>query len=129
MPTFIQTIPETVKGASAYNGDGLFTRVKRTKGEILCHLDGQIIDHKEDFDLLSTQEWNALDDTLILLRDQPTSYYLINHSKTPNLTIDPKTYALVAKNDIPAGDELLLDYLENGFPQKYLMSDRCAYLR
>ena len=129
MPGYIQTISDTVEADSAYNNRGLFTTIGRRKGNVLCRLGGEILQHNDDLALLGSAEWNALDDERILLRRERTSYYLINHSTTPNLTIDPATFDLSAKVDIARGDELLLDYLENGFPQTYLNSERCAYLR
>lgn len=129
MSGFRQTIPDTAEGASSFNNRGLFTTIARAAGDVLCRLDGEVVAHDDDYDLLNTTEWNAIDDHRILLRRTPTSYFLINHSPTPNLTIDPHTHELRAKTAIEKDTELLLDYLENGFPQAYLRTDRCAYLR
>jgi hypothetical protein len=126
---FIQTISDTQKRASSHNGHGLFTTVERAQGSVLVRLGGEIVAHEDDFDLLSTTEWNALDNDTILLRRTRTSYYMINHSHAANLTINPLTHDLSAKVAIDAGSELLLNYLENGFPQAYLQTERCAYLR
>jgi hypothetical protein len=129
MSGFLRTMPNTAEGPSAFSNRGLFTTIARSRGDVLCRLDGVVIVHGNDFDLLDKTEWNALDDDRILLRRTPTSYYLINHSPAPNLTIDTRTHELRSAHDIPKDTELLLDYLENGFPQAYLTSDRCAYLR
>jgi hypothetical protein len=129
MSSFLQTIPNTVERPSSLNNRGLFTTVARARGALLCRLDGTVITHGDDLDLLNATEWNALDDDRILLREKRTSYFLINHSPTPNLMIDANTHELRSKTDIPKDYELSLDYLENGFPQAYLASDRCAYLR
>lgn len=129
MANILETIPDTMIGPSAHNENGLFTRVSRSRGDVLCHLQGEVVKHDNDNALLLATEWNALDDDTILLRRAQTSYYFINHSRLPNLTIDPITHALVAKTDIASGDELLLDYLENGFPQSYLQTESCSYLR
>lgn len=129
MPDFIQTVPDAVEGPSRHNNRGLFSVVARRKGEVLCRLGGEVVAHGDDLAMLAATEWNALDDDLILRRQAQTNYYLINHSARPNLTIDSATHELRAKADIARGEELLLDYLENGFPQSYLRSERCAYLR
>jgi hypothetical protein len=129
MDSFIQTIPNTVERKSTRNGNGLFTIVARQKGEVLCKLDGEVIQHNNDQALLTSTEWNAIDDDRILLRRNATSYVMINHGSRPNLTIDVGTFEMRAMRDIAKDEELVLDYLENGFPQAYLNSDRCAYLR
>lgn len=129
MHGFIQTIPHTVDGCSELNNRGLYTTVARSKGEILCRLGGEVVYHQDDNEFLGSTEWNAIDDYRVLLRRKQTSYFLINHSESPNLTINASTSELRAKCNIAKGEELLLDYLENGFPQAYLQTERCDYLR
>lgn len=117
----IHIIKDVFISPSSYHGRGLFTVGDRRKGEILTVLDGQVVDYLERPEVLSG-EWNGLGGSKILYRHFSTSYSYINHSKNPNLTINPYDWSLCTLMDITAGEELTLDYWENGLPQNYFFS-------
>jgi hypothetical protein len=124
----IQNLDGVTEGKSAIHGTGLFANADIAAGGVLGHLDGQVVDYDRNPQVRSL-EWNGIGGSLVLCRPFATQYALINHSFAPNLSIVRSNWAIVALHDIPAGEELTLDYLEHGVPQDYLNSTHGNYLR
>ena len=125
----LETISDIVIEKSPIHGSGVFTTRNRQKGEILTVLDGQVIAHGNDLDFLTAHEWNAISNDEILLRPVWTTYGYINHAVPGNLTFHLVDQTLRMAEDVTAGDELTLNYLEHGIPQAYLASEHGKYLR
>jgi len=126
---FLQTIPHVEVRKSPIHGVGLFTLKPLANGHVLVRLDGQRVSIVEAPGVLFTLEWNALSQTELLVRGIRTSYGYINHSRTPNLAIDPATQEIRAVREITASEELLLDYLAQPLPEAYLRDPRAEYLK
>jgi hypothetical protein len=129
MRQFIETICDAKLSESPIHGTGLFTTRDRHQDEILTVLDGQLVTHEGDMDLLLAYEWNAVSKDQVLLRPVWTSYGYINHADPGNLTFNLVDRALRMACDVSAGTELTLNYLEHGIPQVYFESDHGNYLR
>lgn len=129
MTDVLQTIQDVELADSPIHGTGVFTTRDRRKGEILTVLDGQVISHCNDLGFLLEHEWNAISDSEILLRPVWTMYGFINHARPGVLTYNLIDRTLLMKQDINAGSELTLDYLEHGMPKAYLSSKHGNYLR
>jgi len=84
----IETIPDTYVAPSSTQGQGLYSRRAWAKNEVLCVLDGQVVEANRYPVLLTEMEWNALPDEMLLVRPLRTSYGFINHSADPNT--DPR---------------------------------------
>jgi hypothetical protein len=125
----IATIPETYLAPSPAQGQGLHTRRARAKDEVLCVLDGQVVEANRYPVLLTEMEWNALPDERLLVRPLRTSYGFINHSFDPNLEIGPDYRTIRAVRAIAAGEELTLDYAAQPVPKGYLGRDDTAFMR
>jgi hypothetical protein len=123
----VETIPDTRRAPSSVQGTGLFTLRARRAGELLCVLDGQRL-HLDHFPEALELEWNALSDRELLVRPFRTSYGYINHAAAPNLTIEADGVRLVAARDIPAGEELTLDYFAAPVPPEFLASQEAKSL-
>lgn len=105
---------------SSVHGRGLFALKEFHPNEVLCWLNGQVIDWASYNRIIATnpyghndvlfREWNALSINTLLVRPFRTKYSFINHSTTPNLIIQYDPIRVVALTAIQPGDELLLDY-------------------
>jgi len=126
---YLQTVPGADLRPSSIHGVGLFTVNALHDGHILARLDGQRVSILEAPGVLFTLEWNAISPTLLLVRGIRTSYGYINHSRRPNLVIDLESMELRAARFIPAGEELLLDYLAQPLPEPYLSHPSAEYLK
>ena len=124
----IDNIRKTEIAKSPIHGYGLFATEPIEAEEILGYLDGQKVPAKihRKYDLC--YEWNALDDSMYLLRPYRTKYSYINHSRTPNLLLEYSPLRVVATKDIPPGEELTLDYRKEPLPQEYLQGHGRTYL-
>ena len=124
---------ETIQGArlapSTIQGRGMFATRAWATGEVLCVLDGQIVDATRHPGVIDTLEWNALSREHLLVRPLRTSYGFINHARPPNLAIDDDGITLRACLPIAPGDELTLDYFAQPVPLAYLASEEAAALR
>jgi hypothetical protein len=124
----IETIPDTEVAPSPTHGRGLFARRAWSPGEVLGHLDGQVVDVIR-YPAVMVLEWNALSPEHLLVRPIRTSYGFMNHSTHPNVSIDDDGRTMRANRAIASGDELTLDYFEQPVPEAYLASDEAAQLR
>lgn len=125
----IETIPGTRLAPSPIQGRGLFATRAWAPGEVLCVLDGQIVDVTRHPGVIDALEWNALSREHLLVRPLRTSYGFINHATSPNLAIDDDGITLRACRPIAPGDELTLDYFAQPVPLAYLASEEAAALR
>jgi hypothetical protein len=123
-----ETIADARRAPSATHGTGLFSTRTRPGGELVCTLDGQKIS-LDDFPEVLELEWNALSERVLLVRPLRTSYGYINHSDTPNLTIEPDGARVVTVRAIETGEELTLDYFAPPVPPEFLDSPEAASLR
>lgn len=126
---YLPTIPNAAVRNSPIHGLGLFNTHPLNSGDVLTRLDGQRIVVAYAPGVLFTLEWNALTKTELLVRPIRTSYGYINHSRMPNLAIDDRTQEIRALRRIDAGEELLLDYLDQPLPEAYLNHPNAEYLR
>ncbi len=126
---------------SSIHGFGLFAEADIPKGTLLGVLDGQVMewDHYDEIVENFRQEigsaaqylfmeWNALSETVLLVRPFRTSYSFINHSRTPNLVILRNPLRIVSLRDIQAREELLLDYRREPLRERYLEGHGKAFL-
>jgi hypothetical protein len=126
---FIETITEVELRPSPIAGQGLFTLRPRAAGEVLCLLDGQVVDARKHPAVMEKLEWNALSPTQLLVRPLRTSYGYINHSTTPNVIVDEQGRSLRTARAIAAGEELTMDYFAQPVPAEYLNSAEAKRLR
>ena len=124
----IDNLKKSEIAKSPIHGNGLFSVERIPKGEILGYLDGQEVSWEiyKKYQLCS--EWNAITDTILLVRSYRTKYSYINHSRTPNLSLHYNPLRVVAKRDILPGEELTLDYRQEPLPQEYLEGHGKTYL-
>ena len=117
----IDNIPFTKIDKSNIHGFGLFAKKDFKIGEILCILDGQIMNWdfydelRKKIDLKEYQnyifmEWNALSQDTLLVRAFRTKYSYINHSKTPNIAIKYDPIRIEVVQAIRNNEEILIDY-------------------
>ena len=125
----IETIPDTYVAPSGTQGQGLYSRRAWAKDEILCVLDGQVVEANRYPVLLTEMEWNALPDEMLLVRPLRTSYGFINHSADPNTEIDADYRTIRAVRTIAAGEEITLDYAAQPVPQGYLERDDTDFMK
>jgi hypothetical protein len=126
---FIETIAGAEVAPSAIQGRGMFARRTWAVGEVLCVLDGQVIDVTRHPAVIDALEWNALSPQRLLVRALRTSYGFINHSGRPNIRIDEDGRTMRACQPIAPGDELTMDYFEQPVPPAYLASSEAAVLK
>lgn len=123
------TIP-SISGAlikpSPIHGFGLFAEQLFRAREMLCRLDGQLLEISEYLAITTSYNENKGDDKLknlliecnkingrILARAYRTHYSFINHSTEPNADLTKKEggpLVLRALKDIQEGEEILIDY-------------------
>ncbi len=125
----VETIPDTYLAPSKTQGRGLHTYRAWAKDEVLCVLDGQVVEANRYPVLLTEMEWNALPDEMLLVRPLRTSYGFINHSFDPNLEIGLDYRTISAVRAIAAGEELELNYAAQPVPKGYLERDDTDFLR
>ncbi len=124
----IDNLCYTTTGISSVHGYGLFLTEPVRKGTVLGELDGQ----KISWDLYWSREtvaseWNAVEEGVII-RPFKTKYYYINHSRTPNVSLQYNPLRIVVLSDLPKGCELFLDYRKEPLPQEYLQGHGNTYL-
>jgi hypothetical protein len=119
---YLRTIDEVELRPAEDKGMGMFSTRARAVGELVCKLDGQVVDSDLYPELMHALEWNALSERLLLVRAVRTSYGYINHAREPNLCIDPDGVHMRVRRAIAAGEELTLDYLAPPVPRAYLDS-------
>ena len=125
---FVQTIPDARVAVVEGKGSGLFATRARLADELVCKLDGQVVDCELYPEVMIALEWNALSERLLLVRPLRTSYGYINHARTPNLAIDPDGVHLRAARHIAACEEFTLNYLAPPVPPAYLASAEGRFL-
>jgi uncharacterized protein len=126
---FIETIPGAALGSSSIQGRGLFATRTWEPGDVLCTLDGQVVDVRRYPAVIDALEWNALTPELLLVRPLRTSYGFLNHGTRPNVAIDDDGLTMRACLAIAPGDELTLDYFAQPVPAAYLAGKEAAVLR
>ncbi len=126
---FIQTIDGVELRASPIQGQGIFATRDFAAGELLCILDGQVVDVTRHPAVIDALEWNALSPALLLVRPLRSSYGYINHSGRPNVSIDEDGHHMRTSRAIAAGEELTMDYFAQPVPAAYLDSDEAEALR
>ncbi|CAN7370481.1 SET domain-containing protein [Variovorax sp. LjRoot290] len=126
---FIETIAGAELASSTIQGRGMFARRAWATGELLCVLDGQVVDVTRHPAVIDALEWNALSPQRLLVRALRTSYGFINHSGRPNTRIDADGRTMRACRPIAPGDELTMDYFEQPVPPVYLASLEAAVLK
>ena len=126
---FLQTIPDARRGPSPLQGLGMFSSRPRAAGELVCVLDGQVVDSRKYPEIMHALEWNALSERLLLVRPLRTSYGYVNHARSPNLVIEPDGRTMRVVRAIAADEELTLDYLAPPVPPAYLDSEEGRRLR
>ena len=123
---------------SPLHGFGLWANRDIEADEVLCVLDGQLIDY-DKFESLTARrqdlpyiEWNAIEGDRILVRMFRTKYSFINHSRTPNCQVsqgeDSFIYVLALNEKIKAGNEMTIDYRREPLPLKYIDGHGRNYL-
>ncbi|HEY0660295.1 MAG TPA: SET domain-containing protein [Lysobacter sp.] len=127
--SYVETIPGARLAPSTIQGRGMFATRAWEAGEVLCVLDGQVVDVTRYPGVIDTLEWNALSRDYLLVRPLRTSYGFINHARPPNLAIDDDGITLRACRPIAPGDELTMDYLAQPVPLAYLASEEAVALR
>lgn len=125
----LPTVADAVVASSAIHGHGLFSTRARDAGEVLCVLDGQVLDAAAFPAVVDALEWNALDPSRLLVRGIRTSYGYINHSATPNVAIDDDGRTMRTCEAVAAGGEFTMDYLAQPVPAGYRESDEGRRLR
>jgi hypothetical protein len=126
---YIETVKDAALRPSPIAGKGLFTLRNRPSGEILCLLDGQVVDPRTYPQVMEDLEWNALSPTQLLVRPLRTSYGYINHSTEPNVAVDEAGRSMYVLRTISAGEELTMDYFAQPVPPSYLSSAEAMRLR
>jgi hypothetical protein len=126
---YLDTVPDTTVMPSPIHGRGLFTTVALVEGAVLVRLDGQRVSIDEAPGAMDAFEWNAVSRTELLVRPIRTSYGFVNHSRDPNVRIEPDTMEMITRAPIPAGTELTIDYLDQPLPDSYFDLPRTGYLR
>lgn len=135
----IDNIPFTEIHKSNIHGFGLFAKKDFKIGEIICILDGQIMNWDfydklcKKIDLKEYQnyifmEWNALSQNTLLVRAFRTKYSYINHSKTPNVAIKYNPIRIEVIQDIKKNEEIFIDYLKEPLKQNYLQDQEKQFL-
>ena len=126
---------------SQIHGFGLFAGANIRNGTMLGILDGQvmawdlydrIVDHFQreitGFASELFMEWNALSETVLLVRPFRTKYSLINHCRKPNLKLHRDPLRVMTARDISRNEELLLDYRDEPLRESYLDGHGKAFL-
>lgn len=130
--SIIDNIPVARIGPSHVHGHGLFAQAGIARGDTLVVLDGQCVPWTLYEETKRAEEWNAIPGERVLVRPYRTKYFYINHSRHPNLKAawepQSRTVRVVARDDIGAGDELLLDYRDEPLPRDYLEGHGETYL-
>ena len=125
----LETIADAVVAPSPIQGRGLFATRARAADDVLCVLDGQVIDVARYPGVIDPLEWNALDPGHLLVRALRTSYGYINHSARPNAGIDADGRTLRTRHAVAEGEEFTLDYFAQPVPPVYLASDEAGRLQ
>jgi len=133
----VDNIDNTEIRGSAVHGRGLFALRVFHPDDVLCWLNGQVIDWDSYNKMMDTNpygkknilfvEWNALSINTLLVRPFRTKYSFINHGKSPNLVIRYNPIRVVVKKQINVGEELILDYRCEPLSNEY--KERSHYLR
>lgn len=126
---YLETIPDTEVAPSPIQGHGLFAKRPWASGEVLCVLDGQVVDVVRHPAVIDALEWNALSSERLLVRAIRTSYGFINHSTQPNVSIDDDGYTMRTCRPVARDDEFMMDYFAQSVPPAYLASDEATLLR
>ncbi len=130
---YVNNAPKCEARPSKIHGVGLFAKETIAAGEAFMVLPvGKIVPVTAYFEKeagLLGDEWNAVSEKDLLVRDQRTYYYFINHQFTPNGIVDISGMRVLALVDIAPHEEITLDYSREPLPQKYLDMADAAYLQ
>ena len=137
----IDNIPEGYLATSQIHGIGLFATTLIIKNAIIGILDGQLV-HQEAVNRVKIAlpcyktdiqdkcqllvEWNAMPDSMLLVRPYRTKYSFMNHSRQPNCEVN--NGQIIALHDIYNSEELTLDYRKEPLSDEYLTGHGATYL-
>lgn len=125
----LETVADAVVAPSPVHGHGLFATRAREAGEVLCRLDGQVIEVSRYPGVVDALEWNAIDARHLLVRGVRTSYGYINHASRPNVAIDDDGCTMRTCRPVAVGEEFTMDYLAQPVPEGYRESAEGRRLR
>lgn len=118
---------------SSVEGNGLFATAELVAGTVVVRLVGRLVSTAELTELL--QAANApgepyvdtitVDEDVHLVLPTGTTAHYGNHSCEPNLW-PVGSYAIAARHDVRAGDELTLDYATTSGAPGFAMACRCG---
>lgn len=132
LTSYMNNAPKCEPRRSVVHGFGLFARADIAAGESFMTLSGGRIVAASTYlgnsAGLGEDEWNALSENQLLVRDARTYYYFINHQPHSNARIDIMRRCVVARADIPAHQEIALNYLEEPLPRLYFARCNVSYL-
>lgn len=121
---------DLVVAPSRIDRNGVFTRTDQPLGTVVIRFGGSLFSREARFDWESLERGSVVGISETVLLAEPAgmgrdlSDYL-NHSCSPNLALlDALT--LVAARDIPAGQELTVDYAYWEEDESYLMKRACS---
>jgi len=128
----VNNIQNTEIRPSIVHGNGLFSLAEIKENTTLTYLTGQILPSSfvKKYDT-PTREWNAIHENFFLYRFARTKYGFINHSRDKHnceVSFSYPVVSLIASKDIKNGDEILLDYRKEAFPDWYLEGHGASYL-
>jgi uncharacterized protein len=121
-------------GPSRIAGDGLFATEALGRGELVLRLGGTLVSTAELEALIAesdAREDGAYVDTITVVDDahlvmpSGTLAHFANHSCDPNLWHEG-AFEIRARTDIPAGDEVTIDYGTNSGAPGFEMTCRCG---
>lgn len=118
---------------SSIHGHGLFATSAIAANTKIGVLDGQIVplEYIRQSGQELSLEWNALPGGKVLVRPIRTSYFYINHSRSPNLKLRHGAAGQLlvwTRRAIECGEEMLLDYRDEPLDEAYLLGHGASYL-
>jgi SET domain-containing protein len=136
-PIDVWAHPALVVRPSRIAGDGLFATTDLSKGELVLRLGGRLVSTAELDALIAEADASEhrpyVDSTTVfddahLVLPSGTVAHFANHSCDPSVWHDG-AYDLRARRDIPAGEELTIDYGTNSGAPGFEMSCTCGARR
>lgn len=113
---------------SAVHGQGVFTKEKISKGEVVIIWGGEVVTAEDFYNGNGQKHTNVgIDENLFLVAsntDEKTVDDFMNHSCDANLWLEDEV-TLSAKRDIEQGEELFLDYAIEIGDEGYVMKNPC----
>lgn len=113
---------------SEIHGFGVFSKTSIIAGETLMLLEGDLVNISAFKGGYPKGEWNAISDTVYLVRSQRTLYGFLNHSLCPNAEIKMGELVVKSSMDIESGEEITIDYTKEKLSESYLNGHGKTYL-